>query len=70
MTKKRPTPKRRTKPEDLIDVTRIEYSELLALAKRNEAMLARLETAFGVQFRRIAEIQAEVDQLRKPKPTP
>ena len=60
---KRPSP--RPVPRDRrIDVTRVEYEHLLALAQRNAEAVQRLELAHDIQLRRTAELQAAIDELK------
>jgi len=60
---KRPSP--RPVPRDRrIDVTRVEYEHLLALAQRNAEAIQRLELAHDIQLRRTAELQAAIDELK------
>jgi len=61
--RKRPSP--RPVPRDRrIDVTRVEYEHLLALAQRNAEAIQRLELAHDIQLRRTAELQAAIDELK------
>ena len=57
--------KRRISPQRRIDVTRFEYQTLLAIAERNREAVTRLETALDIQFRRIAELQVEIDIIKR-----
>jgi len=67
MPTKRPSlRKRRTvKPELRVDVTRIEYQRLCDSVNRNAEAIKRLELADQIQFRRTAEIQQELEALKK-----
>jgi len=47
-----------------IDVTRIEYERLLSVAQRNAEAIQRLQLADEIQFRRTAELQAAIDELK------
>jgi hypothetical protein len=66
------SPKRRSPkkppPELRMDVTRLEYRRLLEDVARNAEAIKRLETAHEIQFRRTAELQAELDALRNANP--
>jgi hypothetical protein len=59
--RKRPAP-----AEKRIDVARSEYRGLLELAQRNSDAIKRLELDLQIQFRRTAEVQAEIDRLKQP----
>jgi hypothetical protein len=63
---KRPSRKLRpVKPELRIDVTRLEYLTLRDDVTRNTEAIRRLEHAHRIQFTRTAELQAELDALKK-----
>jgi hypothetical protein len=51
-----------------IDVTRHEYLRLREDVKSNAEAIKRLEMAHEIQFRRTAELQAELDALRNANP--
>jgi hypothetical protein len=53
------------KPESRRDVTRLEYLNLRDDVARNAEAIKRLEHAHQIQFKRTAELQAELDALRK-----
>jgi hypothetical protein len=66
MAKKRaPKRRRRVAPDRRIDVTRLEYEHIFDLAQRNAEAIARLEHTHDIQLRRTAELQAELNELRK-----
>jgi hypothetical protein len=56
---------RRVPPARRVDVTRLEYLNLLELARRNAEAILRLEQATTIQLRRTGELQAEFDELKK-----
>ena len=65
MTTKRPKKRTRINPERRIDVTRLEYENLCAIAERNQEAIRRLEQMAATQFQRTVEQQAEIDALKK-----
>jgi hypothetical protein len=66
MPAKRPPRKLRpVKPELRTDVTRLEYLTLRDDVTRNAEAIRRLEHAHRIQFTRTAELQAELDALKK-----
>jgi hypothetical protein len=59
------TPPKRMPPAKRIDVTRLEYENLLAIAERNADAIKRLREDMAIQLRRTAEVQHELDKLKK-----
>ncbi len=47
------------------DSTRAEIDALREQADRNSAAIGRLETELFVQFKRIAQLQAELDEVKR-----
>jgi Arc/MetJ family transcription regulator len=70
-----PIPKARhvsRSPATRIDVTRAEYNRIIGILNDRKAMLnalrealARIEAASEVQFKRIAQLQAELDEVKR-----
>ena len=54
-------------PEHRVDVTRLEYLALSEDVARNAEAIRRLEAAHQIQFTRTAELQMELDALKKAK---
>jgi hypothetical protein len=59
-------------PDDSVNVTRAEYNRVIAILNERNIILnglreaiARLESVADVQFKRIAQMQAELDDLRR-----
>ena len=64
-TKRPPRKARPVRPELRTDVTRLEYLNLRDDVTRNAEAIKRLEHAHRIQFTRTAELQAELDALKK-----
>ncbi len=56
---------RRGSRERRIDVTRIEYEELCFQVERNTEAMKRLAMADEIQLQRTAELQNEIDLLKR-----
>jgi hypothetical protein len=66
MATKRPKKRKpQAPPERRVDVTRMEYEDLLSLAQRNRESIQRLEMEAATEFKRTVEQQAEIDALKK-----
>jgi hypothetical protein len=66
MTKKRIRKRQRTvSAERRVDVTRLEFEHLLETAQRNSERIQRLEMSDAIQLKRTAELQVEINELRK-----
>ncbi len=65
MAIKRPKKRARIEPERRVDVTRLEYENLRAVAERNQEAIRRLEQMAATQFKRTVEQQTEIDALKK-----
>ena len=57
-------PKRRA-PQRRFDVTRLEFTELVDRITLNEEKLRRNAANLDIQFKRFAQIQAELDEIRR-----
>jgi len=62
---RRPKKRTRIEPERRVDVTRLEYENLRAIAERNQEAIRRLEQMAATQFQRTVEQQTEIDALKK-----
>jgi len=67
----RRSPSRRTRHAKLprvrhsdIDVTRAEFNDVIRILAERADRLDRIEHALEVQFRRIADLQNEIDQIK------
>jgi hypothetical protein len=62
----------RRSPESRVDVTRAEYNAIIDILNQRNVILnalreslERLERAVDIQFKRTAEIQVELDEVRR-----
>lgn len=62
---RRVQPVRRIPVASRIDVTRAEFNRVIALLKERGEILNDLRHNQGVQFQRFAQMQAEVDLIRR-----
>jgi len=58
-------PKRRRAPQRRFDVTRLEFTELVDRITLNEEKIRRNAAKLDIQFKRFAQMQAELDEIRK-----
>ena len=72
VAKKRRTPRRRAMPKlkrlsalSRRDVTRQEYNHVVDLLNRRGEIIAGIQRELETQFKRIAQIQSELDEVRR-----
>jgi hypothetical protein len=46
-------------------VSRAEFNDVLSMLRERGEIIARLQRDLDVQFRRIAQLQAELDQVKR-----
>ena len=55
---------RRRSSRDQVDVTRREYNEIVAILDRRGEIIEGLRRELETQFKRMAQIQSELDEVR------
>jgi hypothetical protein len=68
MPRKSPPPSRR-QTRDPLDALRDELAALAKACARNAARIDRLELEYATEVRRCAELQAEIDLLKRAQPS-
>jgi uncharacterized protein involved in exopolysaccharide biosynthesis len=59
------TPRLRSSPLRRTDVTRAEYNNVLEMLNQREEAINDLRRELEVQFKRMAQMQSELDELRR-----
>lgn len=61
----RKAPRLRPSPDSRKDVTRAEYNYIIGVLNDRSTIINELRSASEVQFKRIAQIQAELDEVKR-----